>query len=76
MAFTLFTSFSYFKVLVMPPMIRKQPYWYDRWYGSVMLEFESVFSQPQVSNVFVLPAFPNPAYDKDCIHLIESSGLA
>ncbi len=60
----------------MPPMIRKQPYWYDRWYGSVMLEFESVFSQPQVSNVFVLPAFPNPAYDKDCIHLTESSGLA
>jgi hypothetical protein len=60
----------------MPPMIRKQPYWYDRWYGSIMLVFESVYRQPHVPNVFALPAFPDPAYDKDCVHLTETSGLA
>ncbi len=68
--------FLFLQVLIMPPMIRKQPYWYDRWYGSIMLVFESVFRQPQISNVFLLPAFPGPIYDKDCVHLTESSGLA
>jgi hypothetical protein len=57
-------------------MTRRQPYWYDRWFGSIMLTFESVFHDPHVSGVYVLPAFPNPVYDKDCVHLTETSGLA
>jgi hypothetical protein len=60
----------------MPPMLRRQPYWYDRWFGSIMLVFESVFRQPPVPSVYTLPAFPNPVYDRDCVHLIEASGLA
>jgi hypothetical protein len=41
-----------------------------------MLVFESVYRQPHVPNVFTLPAFPDLAYDKDCVHLTETSGLA
>ncbi len=60
----------------MPPMIRRQPYWYDRWYGAIMIIFESVYHQPHVANVFVLPSYPNPAYGPDCVHLTEKSGLS
>jgi hypothetical protein len=40
-----------------------------------MIIFESVFSHPHVANVFVLPAYPNPVYTSDCVHLTEESGL-
>jgi len=60
----------------MPPMICRQPYWYDRWYGAIMIIFESVYHQPHVANVFVLPSFLNPAYGPDCVHLTEKSGLS
>jgi hypothetical protein len=40
-----------------------------------MIIFESVFSRPHVANVFILPAYPNPDYTSDCVHLTEDSGL-
>jgi len=55
-------------------MPRKQPAWYDRWYGSIMLVFESVFQHPHISNTFVLPSFLRPQYGADRIHLTEKSG--
>jgi hypothetical protein len=60
----------------MPPMMRRQPYWYERWYGSIMLVFESAFRKPHVANLFILPSFANPVYGPDCVHLTEASGLA
>ncbi len=56
-------------------MIRRQPYWYSRWYSSILLIFESVFSRPLIANVFILPTYPNPVYTSDCVHLTEESGL-
>jgi hypothetical protein len=57
-------------------MLRRQPYWYDRWHGAIMIIFESIYHHPNVANVFVLPSFSNPAYGPDCVHLTEKSGLA
>jgi hypothetical protein len=56
-------------------MICKQPYWYSRWHGAIMLVFESVFCNPHVPDVYVLPAYANPSYGSDCVHLTEQSGL-
>jgi hypothetical protein len=67
--------FLLLQVLIMPPMLRRQPYWYDRWHGAIMIIFESIYHHPHVANVFVLPSFSNPAYGPDCVHLTEKSGL-
>jgi hypothetical protein len=39
-----------------------------------MVTFNSVYHQPSVSNVFVLPSFPNPTFEADCVHLTEDCG--
>jgi hypothetical protein len=59
----------------MPPMICHQPYWYNRWYSTIMIVFKSVYHHTHIANVFVLLSFPNPAYSPDNVHLMEKSGL-
>jgi hypothetical protein len=57
-------------------MSRRQPFWYNRWYGAVMIVFDSVFHPAHIINTFVLAAFNNPGLSTDGVHLTESSGLA
>jgi hypothetical protein len=56
-------------------MIRRQPIWYERWHGAVMIVFESVFRHPHISDTFVLPAFTSTKLSPDHVHLTEKSGL-
>ncbi len=39
-----------------------------------MESFNSVYHQPNISNVFVIPSFPNPVFESDCVHLTEECG--
>jgi hypothetical protein len=39
-----------------------------------MLEFSSYFHHPNINGVFVLPAFPDPVFDPDCVHFTEECG--
>jgi hypothetical protein len=57
-------------------MSRRQPFWYNRWHGAIMIVYDHVFHQPNISNTFVLPAFTTPHLGPDGVHLTEASGLA
>jgi hypothetical protein len=39
-----------------------------------MVTFNSVYHQANIANVFILPSFPNPEFEPDCIHLTEECG--
>ncbi len=55
-------------------MQRRVPFWFVRWYNSIMVVFNSVYHQANISNVFVIPSFPNPEFEADCVHLTEECG--
>jgi len=55
-------------------MSRRQPYWYSRWYGSIMVMFDNAYRQPDIAGVYVLPSYPNPIFDLDGVHLTADSG--
>ena len=55
-------------------MLRKIPYWYCRYYDTIMMAFEEVFRSTSVTSVYVLPSPPMLEYDPDCIHLTMESG--
>jgi hypothetical protein len=55
-------------------MIRRQPSWYDRWHGAVMIVFDSVFHHPHIADTYVLPAYANPKLSADSVHLTDKSG--
>jgi len=55
-------------------MLRRQPYWYSRWHGSIMLNFDAAYRQPDIANVFILPSYPNPVFDLDGVHLTADNG--
>jgi hypothetical protein len=61
-------------VLIFPPMLRRQPYWYARWHSSIMIMFDSAYRQPDIAGVYVLPSYPSPEFDLDGIHLTMDSG--
>jgi hypothetical protein len=60
--------------MIVPPMIRQIPFWYFRWYNSIMLAFNDHFHLPDLSGVVVLPSFPDPLYDTDCVHFTADCG--
>jgi hypothetical protein len=60
--------------MIVPPMIRQIPFWYARWYNSLLLVFNDTFHQPHIAGVVVLPSFPDPVYDTDCVHFTEECG--
>jgi len=55
-------------------MLRRQPYWYSRWHGSIMLLFDAAYRQPDLPSVYVLPSYPNPILELDGVHLTADSG--
>jgi hypothetical protein len=55
-------------------MQRRVPFWFVRWFNSIMLVFDNVFHQANISNVYIIPSFPNPEFQADCVHLTEESG--
>jgi hypothetical protein len=55
-------------------MTRRQPYWYSRWHGSIMLLFDTAYRQPDISSVYVLPSFPNPVFELDGVHMTADIG--
>jgi hypothetical protein len=55
-------------------MLRRVPFWFVRWYNSIMLTFNNVYHQSSIPNVFILPAYPNPEFESDCVHLTEDCG--
>jgi len=63
-----------FQVLIFPPMLRRQPYWYSRWFGSIMLLFDTPSRQPDLPSIYVLPSFPNPEFELDGVHLTADIG--
>jgi hypothetical protein len=62
------------QVLLLPPMQRRVPFWFVRWFNSIMLVFDNVFHQANIPNVYIIPSFPNPEFQADCVHLTEESG--
>jgi hypothetical protein len=60
--------------MIVPPMLRQIPFWYARWYNSILLVFNESFHQPQISGVMILPSFPDPVYLPDCVHFTEECG--
>ena len=60
--------------MIVPPMMRQIPFWYCRWYNSIMLAFNDHFHSPDLSGVMVLPSFPDPIYDADCVHFTGECG--
>jgi hypothetical protein len=61
------------QVYIMPPMARKTPYWYRRYYPHIMTSFREAFRSCE-EGLLVLPCFPDPIFEKDYIHLNEDSG--
>ncbi len=57
--------------MIVPPMLRQIPFWYARWYNSIMMVFNSSFHQPQISGVVTLPSFLDPVYVPYCVHFTE-----
>jgi hypothetical protein len=60
--------------MIVPPMMRQIPFWYCRWYNSILLAFNDHFHLPDLSGVVVLPSFPDPVYDTDCVHFTADCG--
>jgi hypothetical protein len=58
----------------MPPMLRKVPYWYSRYYDAVMYAFEDAIRSSNLESVYVVPALPGLTYSRDCVHLSDKSG--
>jgi hypothetical protein len=56
-------------------MSRKVPYWYHRYFPSVMASFKESFDHPE-PGIYVLPDFTDVVYERDCIHLNEISGTS
>jgi len=71
--FTVYDFCFTYQVYVLPPMLRRTPYWFHRYFDVVMCAFEDVFSQP-IPGLSVLPAYPNPEMSVDGIHLTPQSG--
>ncbi len=57
----------------MPPMARSTPFWYKRYFPSVMFCFNDAFKSCE-EGITVMPSFKNPVFEKDFIHLTEESG--
>jgi hypothetical protein len=57
----------------MPPMARRTPYWYRRYFPSVMTSFKDAFRVCE-EGIVVLPDFREPVFERDWIHLDEDSG--
>jgi len=55
-------------------MQHRVPFWFVRWYNSIMVVFNNVYHQANISNVFIIPSFPNPEFEADCVHLTEECG--
>jgi hypothetical protein len=58
----------------MPPMIRKVPYWYQRYHDTVISAFEDAVRSSTIQSVYVIPAMQGLTYSRDCIHLSDKSG--
>jgi hypothetical protein len=56
-------------------MLCRVPFWFVRWYNSIMVTFNSVYHQASISNVYVLPSFLNHVFEADCVHLTEECGV-
>jgi hypothetical protein len=55
-------------------MQRRVPFWFVRWFNSIMLVFNNVYHQANISNVYIIPSFLNPDFEADCVHLTEECG--
>ena len=60
--------------LVSPPMYRQSLLWYRESMPEILTKFSSFFKE-RPANVFLLPSFPTPEFEKDGIHLNAYSGL-
>jgi hypothetical protein len=58
----------------MPPMHRRVPYWYARFFDTVMTSFEDAIRSSMMQSVYIIPAMPGLTYSHDCVHLSDSSG--
>lgn len=56
-------------------MSRKVPYWYHRYFPSVMACFKESFDHSE-PGIYVLPDFTDVVYERDYIHLSEMSGTS
>ena len=61
------------KILVCPPMYRRQPIWYREGLPEVLTKFSSVLSPCDM--IHLMPSFPTPSFEADGIHLTPYSGL-
>jgi len=66
---------AYQNVYIMPPMSRKTPFWYRRYFPNIMTSFREAFRSCE-EGLLVLPVFLDPVFEKDYIHLNEDSGPA
>jgi hypothetical protein len=55
-------------------MVRKVPYWYQRFYDAVMYSFEDAVRSSTMQSIYVIPAMSGLTYSKDCVHLSDKSG--
>jgi len=58
----------------MLPMLRQVPYWYSRYYDTIMAVFEEVMRTTLVPFIYVLPSPPALSYNLDCVRLSEQFG--
>jgi hypothetical protein len=58
----------------MPPMLRRVPYWYARFYDAVMTSFEDAVKTSTLQSVYVMPSLPGLSFSRDCVHLSDKSG--
>jgi hypothetical protein len=58
----------------MPPMQRRVPYWYARYFDTIMTSFEDAIRTSALHSVYVIPSLPGLTYSRDCIHLSDKSG--
>jgi hypothetical protein len=58
---------------VVPPLHRKTPYWFNRYFAAVMTSFNEAFRHAE-AGISVLPSFKELDYEKDGIHLTALAG--
>jgi hypothetical protein len=58
---------------VVPPLHRKTPYWFNRYFAAVMTSFNEAFRHAE-AGISVLPLFKELDYEKDGIHLTALTG--
>ena len=68
-------KFTYFQVLMAPPLYRHFPIWYRSGLVQVATRFSSVFSAAGVPNLSLLPSFSSQELMPDGKHLTPVSGL-